>query len=112
MLSGSTSREGWRSASSPADAQWVVTRRPSSRPASASRKAPVQTEVTRRERPAARATQRTSAASRAAACTPRPPATTRVSMAPRQREVALSGAIAIPLLVVKRPSAGATISVE
>ena len=47
------SPSGCRSASRSADAQCVVARRPSSRPASASRKAPVQTEVTRRERCAA-----------------------------------------------------------
>ncbi|MCY1534306.1 hypothetical protein D9M68_696720 [compost metagenome] len=48
MRSGCTLTAGWRFCSSPAKDQCVVARRPSSRPASASPKAPVQMLVTRR----------------------------------------------------------------
>ena len=59
---------GMARASSAQEAQCVVARRPSSRPACASRKAPVQTEVTRRERAAAaRAASRPAARPRSAA---------------------------------------------
>jgi hypothetical protein len=55
MRSGCTMASGWRFCSSCAKAQCVVTRRPSSRPASASPKAPVQMLASRRElRPPAR----------------------------------------------------------
>src|SRR3954465_9742078 len=93
--SGSTSTSGWRRARASHADQWVVTRRPSSSPAWASRKAPVQTDATRRAsgargRPAAtgRAAgpRRRSHSTRAGSTTPGrlpwPPATISVSIAP------------------------------
>ena len=88
---GSTLSSGWRRASSAVEAQWVVTVRPSSSPARASRKAPEQTEVTRRERRAALRIQRIRPASSSALATPKPPATTSVSIGPRQRAVVVLG---------------------
>jgi len=67
-------------ASSAVEAQCVVQVRPSSTPARASRKEPEQTEVTRRERRAALRIQRIRPASFSAFATPKPPATTSVSM--------------------------------
>ncbi len=48
--SGSTSTDGWSRASLSQYAQWVVARRPSSRPAAASRIAPVRTDTRRSAR--------------------------------------------------------------
>ena len=89
--SGSTSTSGWRRASSAHHAQWVVARRPSSSPARASRKAPVQTDATRRERAAAARSQPTSRSSSPAAATPVPPGTSSVSIGPRQPAIVPSG---------------------
>src|SRR5262245_50227189 len=58
--SGSTATRGYCSASCRHAPQWVVARRPSSKPASANRKAPVQTEPSRRTRGAIRRSQLTS----------------------------------------------------
>ena len=88
---GSTLSSGWRRASSAVDAQCVVTVLPSSRPARASRNEPEHTEVTRRERRAALRIQRISSASFSASATPNPPATTSVSIGPRQRAVVVFG---------------------
>ena len=57
----------------------------------ASRNEPEQTEVTRRERRAALRIQRISSASFSASATPKPPATTSVSIGPRQRAVVVFG---------------------
>ena len=72
----------------------------------------MQTEVTRRERSAARASQRTSDSSRIASRTPSPPATTRVSIGPRHAAVDRSGATVRPLLVANGSAVGATTSIE
>ena len=64
--------------------QWVVTRRPSSRPACASRNAPLHTEVTRRALAAAVLSQAMRRSSAIAAAVPVPPATRSVSMGPRR----------------------------
>lgn len=77
--SASTVTEGNSRASWSANAQWVVARQPSSRPACAARNAPVQTLTTRRARGAASRSQAMSCRSRRAALTPPPPGTTRVS---------------------------------
>ncbi len=61
--------------------QWVAARRPSNTPAAASRNAPVQTEATRRASVARCRTQSTSTGFSAAASTPSPPATSKVSSA-------------------------------
>ncbi len=78
--SQSTRTSGCSRASCSSRAQCVVTRRPSSRPAAASRNTPLHTEATRRAPAAAAATQETSAASSRARSTPSPPTTTRVSV--------------------------------
>src|SRR4029453_14329024 len=73
--------------------QWVVARRPSSRPASASRKAPLHTEATRGARGGAARSPVASAWSLRAPAVPSPPATTRVSTGPRRPA---SGSVARP----------------
>ncbi len=64
--------------------QWVVARRPASSPAAARTNAPLHTDATRRLRSAATATHDVSSRSRAASAVPSPPATTSVSIGPRQ----------------------------
>ena len=82
MGSQSTISSGCSSASWRARLQWVVTRRPVTSPAAASRKTPLQTDVTRRLVAPAALTQSTSARSARARSTPDPPATTSVSIPP------------------------------
>ena len=81
--SGSSFTLGKRWANSPQRLQWVAARRPSSRPAVASRKAPLHTEATRRAFFARALIQPTSCLSWQAGCTPQPPATISVSTAAR-----------------------------
>src|SRR5436305_6797995 len=105
--SGSTSMPGNSRAKRPAKAQCVVTRQPSSSPASAARKAPVQTVTTRRALPATALIQATRSASDRASSTPPPPGSTTVSMGPAGSG---SGAVtnARPVAVVTgRPPADA-----
>ena len=82
MGSQSTISSGCSSASWRARLQWVVTRRPVTSPAAASRKTPLQTDVTRRVVTPAALIQSTSARSARARSTPAPPATTSVSIPP------------------------------
>ena len=82
MGSQSTISSGCSSASWRARLQWVVTRRPVTSPAAASRKTPLQTDVTRRVVAPAALIQSTSARSARARSTPAPPATTSVSIPP------------------------------
>ena len=70
------------SPSSPHSAQWVVARRPSSKPAAARTNAPEQTDVTRRASVASRPTWASSSWSAAAASMSAPPATIKVSTGP------------------------------
>ncbi len=78
--SASTSMAGnWR-ANLAAKAQCVVTRQPSSSPASAARNAPVQAVATRRALAATALIQATSSGLERAASTPLPPGSTTVSM--------------------------------
>ena len=72
--------EGNSRAKRPAKAQCVVTRQPSSSPASAARNAPVQTVTMRRAMPVTALIQLTKSALARAASTPPPPGSTTVSM--------------------------------
>ena len=89
--------------------QWVVARRPSRRPARASRKAPVQTEVTRRERCAASPSQAISVSSPSARRVPVPPATIRVSIGLLHALRGWSGTIVTVDVRSGRSSSGAAI---
>jgi hypothetical protein len=106
----STVTAGYCSASAAQLDQWVTARRPSSRPASASRNAPLHTEATRRERPAAAAIQSIRPRSAHAARFPGPPTTTSVSIGPWQPAVVPVVAIVMPPLDGIGPVADATIS--
>ena len=79
MGSISTRASGNCRASSAQSCQCVTARRPSSKPAAPSTKAPVHTEPTRRAWRARAANQLSNDASRATCATPRPPATSSVS---------------------------------
>jgi hypothetical protein len=68
----------------------------------------VQTDVTRRDRPAAERTQRTMRGSSAARRVPSPPATIRVSMGPRMLRMAMWGTSSMPLDMRSGPGSGAT----
>ncbi len=108
--SQSTRTSGCSRASCSSRAQCVVTRRPSSSPAAASRNTPLHTEATRRA-PAAAAIQDTSAASSLARSTPWPPTTTRVSVAAGSRSATPCAACTIsPLTDLTGPGRDATIS--
>ena len=74
-------RRRWNPAAAQS-AQWVVARRPWSRPAAASRNAPEQTEVTRRASAASRLIWASSSLSATAPSMPEPPATIKVSTGP------------------------------
>ena len=80
MASRSTSISGWRVSRIGHHHQWVVARRPSSRPSRARIIAPVQIATIRRARRAALATWARSASSSSAAVVPWPPQTTSVSI--------------------------------
>src|SRR5262249_28469780 len=73
--SGSTSIRGYCRARRSQNSQWVVASRPSSSPAAASRKAPVQTDPTPRARPAEGRSHRRRSASPPPHPTPPPPPT-------------------------------------
>lgn len=80
--SGSTVTLGWRRAICSQNAQCVVARRPSRRPASASRNAPPHTDATRRDRSAADLIHAMKEQSRKACFRPGPPGTSSVSIVP------------------------------
>ena len=87
-------------ASFAADAQCVLARRPSKRPAAASTNAPVHTDVTRRVRLAAALIQSSVATSALTAAEPAPPGTIRVSILLGASTRLVSGTISRPLEVV------------
>lgn len=108
MGSGSTVTAGNSRASASANAQCVVARQPSSRPARAARNAPVQTLTTRRQW--AEALRTHSTASAWAVSAPAPPGSTRVSTDSVGWGRGL-GSSASPLLVaIGAPSTLATVT--
>lgn len=92
-----------------ANAQCVVARQPSSRPAWAARNDPVQTLTTRRELAAAVRIQAMVAGSRRASSTPAPPGRTRVSMSCGSGIASATNARLV-LVVTGRPSREATVT--
>ena len=110
--SRSTRAVGYRCWSASHTAQWVVARRPSSSPASPSRKAPLQTEVTRRARSAVRRIQDTRRASRMAARVPWPPAISSVSTGPVAWRRLRPATNASPLEVGTAPASGASTEIS
>ncbi len=83
MRSSSTRTAGWRACISRAIAQCVVARRPSSKPASASTKPPVQMPATRRARALARRRYASAASEAGMATGSITPATIHVSICRR-----------------------------
>ena len=83
------------SRSSSRDAQWVVARLPASKPAAPSRNAPVQTELTRRDRWAMDLIASTTTASPRCSNAPGPPGTQSTSSA-RHSSKRVSGRSSIP----------------
>jgi hypothetical protein len=110
--SGSTFTPGYRAASASQESQCVVARRPSRRPASASRKAPEQTDAVRRASREAAPIQSMSARSRIAARVPKPPTTISVSIGLSASAKAVWGRIASPLLAASGSRVAATTSVR
>ncbi len=90
----------------------MVARRPLRSSARASRNAPVQTDATRRERCAADCSQAISRSSRSAVTTPRPPATSNVSIASERLRRGPSGTSRKPLELAMGAPSPATSSSE
>jgi hypothetical protein len=92
--------------------QWVVARRPSRRPACASRNAPLHTEAVRRARASTRRIQSIVAASRTAAAVPSPPGTNSVSIGPRSSRSEPRATSSIPEDIRTGPALAAASSTQ
>ncbi len=100
---------GYRSASSSKNCQWVVARRPSSRPASASTKAPTHTLTTRRLRAAASLTAASRSARPIASGQVQVPGTIMVSTGPATSAADASTPMRKPELLITSAPSGDTI---
>jgi len=108
--SGSTRTSGYWPCSSPAEAQCVVARRPSSRPAAASRNAPVHTDAVLLDLAEASTIHSSKRSSLAASTCPAPPARISVSSGSGASRRLACGVIVRPLEVRSGRPSGLTIS--